>query len=316
MTRLLMVLAAMVLLRAAAFSQSQATASVDSNNYLIGDWITLRLEVSRTEGVQAIWPTVLDSLEGFELVEKSNITSQQSGASVKESATFTLTAFDTGSLFIPALEFRLKSEGDSIGVPISTSPIAIFVHDVPVDTSQEIKDIKPPLAVGLTFADVLPYLIAVVVLGFLGWLIWYVLRKRKRGESLIPEAPSRPPHEIALDELRALDAERLWQRGKVKEYHSQLTDIVRVYIEKRFDIMAMEMTTDEILSSPALGSALDVARTSLRGLLVRADLVKFARSQPLPAEHEASLAEAFSFVESTWRREPVPVEQTSEAAVR
>jgi hypothetical protein len=228
---------------------------------------------------------------------------------------WTLASYDSGLFIIPALSIPYTQTNDTTKRFVHTSPLSISVRSVPIDTTQDIKDIKPPLSVPLSLAEVLPYLLALVGIGATAWLAYVYLKKRKRGESILPPPPPRPAHEVALEALRILEAERLWQRGKVKEYHSRLTDILRTYIERRHGIMAMEMTTDETLK--ALTAALPQDGTpvlsTLEEILLRADLVKFARFQPLPEENERSMALARSFIESTKTvQEPETLQQRVE----
>jgi hypothetical protein len=112
---------------------------------------------------------------------------------------------------------------------------------------------------------------------------------------------------VALERLRSLQSEQLWQRGKIKEYHSGVTDILRLYIEGRFGFAALESTSEEILTSGPIKSLPEDEREALREILTRADLVKFAKFQPVNEEHERSLRLAVSFVESTWSRMAQPV---------
>ena len=213
---------------------------------------------------------------------------------------------------MPPLAFQYSSQNDTTKKIVSTSPVVIRAHGISVDTTKDIKDIKPPMTVPISFAEILPYLIAVVVIVGLGILLYYYMRKKRLKELGIEEKmPSRPAHEVALEALRALEAERLWQRGKVKEYYSQLTDIVRMYIERRLLVKAMEITTDEIMTASEIVALEKKPKESLRKILVCADLVKFAKLLPLQEENEKSISLAISFVELT-HREPVLVEpQTS-----
>jgi hypothetical protein len=117
--------------------------------------------------------------------------------------------------------------------------------------------------------------------------------------------PSRPAHEIALEALRKLETEKLWQEGRIKEYHSRMSDIIRTYIEQTLFINAMEMTTDLILCADQIKALNQRNKNELQELLERADLVKFAKFQPLANEHEASMKNAVSFIESTISQEAI-----------
>jgi hypothetical protein len=111
--------------------------------------------------------------------------------------------------------------------------------------------------------------------------------------------PSRPAHEIALEELNRLEAEKLWQQGNFKMYHTRLSDIIRAYIEHRWQIPALEQTTDEILSGFSKGMLEEELYRKLKHLLETADLVKFAKLQPVAYENEACMADSFALVRQT-----------------
>ncbi len=305
------------LLSAPAASHAQSvhvSARVDSNSILIGDWLPYHIEVEHHGNSTVIFPSLPDSLNGFEVVRRDPPVKKSSNGSMLESATFVLTAFDSGMHIVPPLTVQYMNAGDTTKHAMDTPPVVVVVHGMQVDTSQEIKDVKPPLSLPLTLADFLPYIIGAVAIGGLIWLLIYIRKKRKRGESLIPQAPPRPANEVALSALRSLESEKLWQRGKIKEYHSGITDILRLYIEGRFLFAALESTSGEILGSSPIRSLPGDEREALRELLTRADLVKFAKFQPVPEEHERSLRLAVSFVESTWRRvaQQVPAETAAE----
>jgi hypothetical protein len=312
--RLRLILLLAVILAPAARSQDvQATARVDSNHILIGDWLKLSLQIDHRASATISIPALPDSFEGFQVIRRDSAVVQQSGEMVRVLTGFLITSFDSGMHVIPPIPVRYRIQGDTALREAETAPIPVVVRGIAVDTAQEIKDVKPPLSLPLTLADLLPYIIALVLIGGLIWLVLYIRKKRRRGEPLLAEEPPRPPHEVALEGLLSLESERLWQRGKVKEYHSLLTDILRVYCEGRFSVMAMEMTSYEILAAAPLAALSREAKDQLAEILLRADLVKFAKFQPLPEEHEKSLALARHFVESTWRlaAEPVAAHEVS-----
>lgn len=120
------------------------------------------------------------------------------------------------------------------------------------------------------------------------------------------EAPSRrlSPYDEATGQLKKLEQEKLWQKGEVKKYHSEISDIIRIYLERQFNFPAMEQTTDEILFSVNKYEEIRGWDYLLKQILTTADLVKFAKYQPLPDENSLSLKNAFEFVEKT---KPQPV---------
>ncbi len=295
----------------------RVTARVDSSRVLIGDWVILHVDVEHRSSVTIEPPLLPDSIQGFEVIRRDTAAAKRDGDNVLQSYVYTLGVFDSGTQVIPPLPVRYRMPGDTAAQVAQTSPIAVFVRGIAVDSTQEMKDVKPPLSVPLSFRDILPYLIALVVLAGIVWLVLYVRKRRARGEPIIPEAPARPAYEVALEALRALASEKLWQRGMVKEYHSRLTDILRTYIERDFRILAMEMTSDEILGADAIRQLPKEDTALLRDILPRADLVKFAKYQPVQSEHEAAMAGAVSFVERTRTRpqeEPVVATNQAETA--
>ena len=108
--------------------------------------------------------------------------------------------------------------------------------------------------------------------------------------------PKRPAHEIALETLKKIAEEKLWQQGLYKQYQSSVSDAIRTYIEHRFDINAMEYTTDETLSHLRNNLVPVEAKEKLRQLLQLADLVKFAKAIPVGTENELSMQQAVDFV--------------------
>ena len=285
-----------------AFAQGAGvTAKADTNAILIGGQVRVSVSVEHPAGtvVRNIGPA--DSLDGIEIVRVDSVEGSGPAGPGPFARVYTITSFDTGTRVIPPFTAWYGSPSDTAVRSVTGQPLVIVVRGVDVDTSAPIKAIKPPLDAPISLAELLPYLIGAALAALLGWLAYYIVKKRKRGETIIPAAPERPADEIALEALRSIEAERLWQRGLVKEYHSALSDVLRTYIERRCRMPAMESTSDEILSSPAV-SALDPgAVAALRDVLSRSDLAKFARFVPPPEQNERSFAASVSFVELTRR---------------
>jgi hypothetical protein len=175
------------------------------------------------------------------------------------------------------------------------------VHTPEVDMEEDIKDITSPLKVPVTFAELWPWLLGIVVIGAaIGFLIYY-LKKRKSSQPLIQirKKPVLPPHQVAFEELEKLRAKKLWQSGKIKQYHTELTDIVRTYIQSKFNIRASELVTSEILEELEKIHLPPETLSKTRQMLELADLVKFAKEHPLPEDEERSMNYAIDFVKDT-----------------
>ncbi|MBN2682213.1 MAG: hypothetical protein JXR58_06865 [Bacteroidales bacterium] len=170
-----------------------------------------------------------------------------------------------------------------------------------------IMDIKPPYDeewsiwedFKIFLEDYGIYLIIIVLLIAIA-LIYFIYFKKKKQKEDLPAMPLEPAHIIAFRDLNDLKEKKLWQAGKVKEFHSRLTEILRRYMEQRYGIMALEQTTYEILQSIAKEKILNKQEKAiLKEILELADLVKFAKFTPIPDENDRSLRNSYQFVEKT-----------------
>lgn len=284
--------------------QVQFSASADKDSILIGDHINLILKAGFDSSIQFTWPALADTFSNFEVVERAETDTTISANKISLQQYIVVTSFDSGQQIIPPIRLLYSITGDTTSRSVFSEAIRINVFTVPVDTAAAIKDIKDPVKVPLTFAEILPYLLGLIPLIILVWVFYYWYRNK--GKMKLPDVPAKrlSPSEEARNNLQKLEQEKLWQKGEVKKYHSAISDIIRVYLERQFHFNAMEQTTDEILLSV---SKLDELRNSahlLNHILTTADLVKFAKHQPLPDENSLSLKNALEFVERT---KPVPV---------
>jgi len=152
-----------------------------------------------------------------------------------------------------------------------------------------------------TFREALPYILIFLGVAAAAFLLFYFIRKRKKSEPMFKmvSKPKVPAHQIALDELETLRYKKLWQSGRVKEYHTELVDIIREYLEGKFSIHALEYTSDEIMDAVNGTASNDEAKQKLRITLNMADMVKFAKYQPMPLEHDNCLNNAVDYVKET-----------------
>ncbi|HQB20478.1 MAG TPA: BatD family protein [Bacteroidales bacterium] len=277
----------------------KAEATVDSNQILIGDHIRLRLSITADLQSNILFPTLKDTaIQGFEIIHYENIKIDTQENALFYSQNFTLTSFDSGTYLIPPIQFY---NTDSI-LLAETQAIQIKVNTLDVDTTQAIKDIKPPLSVPLTWKEIYPYLIIGAIAALLVLLIIFLIKRikiRKKPQVVEKQKPSLPAHIIALEALEKLRLKKLWQQGEIKQYYSELTDILRIYIENRWDIQAMEMVSSEIIESLNLQLNNHELVEKINIALSHADLVKFAKGNPLPNENQLSFDYIVSFVKTT-----------------
>lgn len=293
-------------------SQTTATASLDTNAILIGDQTGLELNFTCPPGYKVKWPVIGDTLiTHVEIVNRTGVdtalNNDKSGKIYHQR--LNITSFDSGYYAIPPFRIRFKQPGDTTTHFTETEPLLLHVKTVPVDMKADIKGLKSLWTAPFTFREALPYILLVIGVGLITFFIIYYLRKRKKAEPIFrgPPKPKLPPHQIALDALETLRNKKLWQNGHVKEYHTELIDIIRNYLLGRFNIHALEYTSDEIMESVESTAANEQAKAKLRQSLVMADMVKFAKMKPLPVEHDTSLNNCIDFVRETMHL--VPEEQ-------
>ncbi|NOX46732.1 MAG: hypothetical protein GXO89_07115 [Chlorobi bacterium] len=287
-----------------ANGQVDATARLDTNAILVGDQLHLDMEINFPADYTIHWPEYNDTvISKIEVLGKSAVdtvlSEDKSRLSLKQR--LLITCFDSGYYAIPPVHFIYTVPNDTVRHFEETDAMLLQVSTIAVDTTQAIKDIRAPLAAPVTFKEMLPYLLIGLAVLIIAALLIYYLRKRKKEEPVFrsPPKPKLPPQQIALTALDDLRLKKLWQSGQVKDYHTELTDIVRNYLEGKFDINAMEMTTDEIMESLKIIQVNAQAKDKIRKVFQLADLVKFAKQQPLPLEHDASLNNAVDFVKES-----------------
>lgn len=156
------------------------------------------------------------------------------------------------------------------------------------------------------FAEIRDYAIygaiALIILSLIVWyVVWYIRNKWQGRVRDVKPAPKLPPHVIAIKALDELRNRKLWQNGKHKLYYSTLTEILRLYIEGRWEVGALEMTTDEIITALRDVDIKHDSRSNLVAILRTADMVKFAKALPDAEENEQLFDYAYYFVENTKR---------------
>lgn len=297
-----------LLLLAASFSlsasaqDSQAEAKLKDYTIKIGDQTRLFLQVHQPAKEHINFPKLADTLiSKVQVVSAGKLdtvydTQDHSRATITQ--TLIITSFDAGTYTIPAFSF-----GTGAGV-LKTNDLTLQVQTVKVDTTKAIYDIKQPFAVSYTFWDwlrdhwILVVSILVIVLVIVG-IIWYLKTRPEKIPVLNIVKPVIPPHTVALNKLKELRDKKLWQQDQIKLYYSELSDVLREYLEKRFEIKTYEKTTDEIFAGLKYVDITDEKRDRLRQILVLSDLVKFAKEKPVPAENEQTMDRAIDFVTGT-----------------
>ncbi|MDQ1266055.1 MAG: hypothetical protein QG635_1207 [Bacteroidota bacterium] len=289
-----------IVLNSAGAQTIEAKAKIDTNNVLIGDQIHLLLEIKSDPKVKITWPEIPDSIQKIEIIRRSKIDTLDTNGIRSQRQTLVLTSFDSGTFVLPPFYFMCQRPGFSDLLPVGTDPMYLRFRTVAVDTTKPFKDIKPPLEEPLTLAEFLPYIIGaaiIIVLAIVGYFLWKRYKPKKPLD--LKYDTSKPAHIQALESLKLLESEKVWQKGLVKEYHSRLTDIIRLYVERRYEIPALEMVTFEILEGLKPKQIDSGLTDKLRKMLELADMVKFAKMQPLPDENALSMSDGYDIVYKT-----------------
>jgi len=276
---------------------------LSSDSLMIGEQITYTLRVDAASELELRLPLIQDTLSSsLEVISPfSSDTIALEGRTVIEQA-YIITGFESGSQIVPSQEVIYRR-----GALVDTArsmPLIINVYDPVVDTTQQIKPIKPPINTPVSFKEVLPWAAAglggLLLVGAAFWMIRRYL-KRKSDPEGFSQKPLEPAHVVAFRDLDKLKEEKTWTKGEVKHYYTRLTEITRHYIERQYDIPAMESTTDEILQAFRRANPEDqLLDEILKELLELADLVKFAREDPLPVDNQTNLNSAYIFVQKTY----------------
>jgi hypothetical protein len=291
-------------------------ATPDSTLMVIGGQMDLTLEVAQPSDITVVFPQFTDTItKNIEIVDRTEPdTTALDGNRIAVTQIFRITSFDSGLHYIPPMEFELASA--NLEAKKKTRSIGMMVVNPfeEVDPEKGITDIKAPIETPFRLSELyrfLPWILgglAIVLLIAAG--IWFYVKRRNPLKGLIKEKPKEPAHVIALRELEHIKQEKLWQKGEVKTFHSSLIDVLRDYIEDRYGIPAPEQITSEILQSlKSVDLPNDNVLEKIQQALELADLVKFAKMEPLPDENDLALKNAYLFVNQTKYEEPIPTEE-------
>ncbi len=294
--------------QAQAQNNVEAWAKLDSASIMIGDQIGMELGISVPNNFVVEWPHYTDTVTShIEVIKKQGIDTIRKDGNLVLSQLYTITSFDSGYFEIPPAEFRFHPEGDtSVKYTTNTNTLFLNVTTPVVDTTKAFKPIVGPVREPYTFAEIFPWvLLGLVIIGGIVFLIWYIRRRKKNKPLFVRKPkPALPPDVEAIQNLEELRLAKVWQQGKVKEFYTQLTDIMRHYFERRYGFDAPEMTSDEILEQLGEIGVNAQAFGKIKDVLQLADLVKFAKAQPTPLENDLSISHSIDFVKET---KPAPV---------
>jgi hypothetical protein len=293
-----------------AVDNIKVKAILDSTEILIGDQVNLSLIVEQPKRAVVFFPVIKDSLSSsLEVVSVSPADTEKiDDENIKITVKYTLTSFDSGYYSIQPIPFGiLKSKVVST---VFADSLHLLVNNVQVK-DDKVYDIKENLTVPYTLKEILTFaLLGLAALLVIALAVYIIIRLHKNKPIFTFEKPAEPAHIIALRELENIKTLKLWQQGQVKQYYSGITDVVRLYIENRFNIPALESTTDELIHYVNEHNIVNDNQSKHLGQLLHlADLVKFAKAEPLSDENDNAWQSAYNFVIET-KAEVVTENQT------
>ena len=274
-----------LLLSTAIFAQQKRLeTSIDTTKNKIGAEFKLTIKTSVDTLSKVVFPN-LKNIGALEVIRSYPIDTVKNDDRYELIKKYGLTQFDSGKYSIPSIKIFINSK------PYMTDSLLVEVANVQVDTlKQKMYDIKGITPVKSSLGDWWKYLLVLALILGIGALVYWFVKKQQRKK--IEEEVYKTPIEKATSLLNSLEKKELWQKGEVKEYYSELTDIARNYIEEAIEIPAMESTTSELilgLRAASVRKKMTVSQETIQNLervLKQADLVKFAKSKPLDYEIE------------------------------
>jgi hypothetical protein len=288
-----------------------ASVQLDTFQIEIGDQVYMKLNLVQEENLKVSFPKFKNQIiDGIDIVSMSDIdTVSREKGKVFLRQNILITAFDDSLFNIPPLPFISGKD------TVYTKSLSLDVQKLSMDSALLSKldttemlpifDIKAPIDTPWTFKEFWQYygwyIIAFVLAVALFFIIRYIIKRYKENKPLFkPEKPKEPAHIIALRKLDNLKEKKLWQSGRAKEYYSELTYILREYLENRYKISALERTSHELIELLSHSKLMDKERIEeFRQIFSLGDLAKFAKFNPLPDENDLSMKNAYSIIDNT-----------------
>lgn len=285
---------------------------LDSSTIFIGDHLKVAINVVAPKGttVKSINYGNWADAGNLEILEQGKLNTVATEPELLLQQQIVFTTFDSGYHRLPPLEVIYQLNG--ITDTVNSGNLGLTVKSIPVTEEADIMDNKDIILEPINWRDFLPYILTILAVILLIGIVWRVSATAKRkAQPPAPPPPPVPAHLIALGKLDKLEADASWKQGDIKGFQSDVTYVLREYLENRFGMHALEATTPEITRS-LKARQLD-EEGHLRQVLDTADMVKFAKAVPAEEVHPRSLNRVREFVITTQEKaEPTPEENAEE----
>lgn len=298
-----------------AAAGTTVTSSLDSAYIIMGKQTELHLQVVQNHDDIGHWPSYNDKMltpEVYIINQGTADTTDLGNGRIQIDRSMVIQSFDSGLYMLPPISYVINND------TMRSSQLALKVVPIDIDTMTQIHPMAGTVSIPRKWYDFLPdfivdywawFVSAIIILAGAYAFYW----SRKHGIKTVFKAPEKPipPYEMAMRQLEVLRNRKLCERGQEKEYYTELTDILRVYLDRRFGINAMEMTTTQIKRAVRDNEATRPSTEQMSRILEMADYVKFAKVRPLPEDNARAFSSAIQFVEDT-KPAPEPEPETTD----
>ncbi len=289
---------------AACLAQSgEALSRLTRDTILIGDQVEWIIPLEMAPGEKYFLEDISNPpAPGVEIIKGLEMdTVRQSRSKIEIEGKVVLTSFDSGSYFLPNLIAMIEREGGAIDTLLVHGP-ELEVTTIPVDTATYVvKDLKGQIKYPLTFGEVFPWVLLALVVGAAAYAAVRMVKMRRANRTFLGKPIVKdPPHIVALRSLEKIRRQKLWQSGRQKQFYTEVTDVLRVYIAGRYGIATLERPSKEMLADLKKQNIEENLFEGVSQLFNRADLVKFAKYEAGEAENEEVVPGAVRFVNATY----------------
>ncbi len=283
-------------------SAAEVRTTVEPEQIRLGEHARLTFEWTVHQAGGILMHDISDILgDELELIRSKPVDTLIAGEdSLTLRKVYIITSWDDG--YHPIRPVTYKHVTDQDTVLMESRAMLLEVKDVEVVMEEEIRDIRPIIPVSRSLGEILIWIFVGAALVIVTYLLYYWIKKRHTGDEKPPKSQKRenvPAHIAAISSLETLRRKQLWRDDKIKQHHIELTDILRIYISKRFEIAAQEMTTGEILHALQPVVKDEGSLSLISDILRESDMVKFARHKPDIDRHEAVIEHALAFISNT-----------------
>ena len=280
----------------------EVTASIDADTITVGDQATLHITIEGIGGKRIALPTLEELGKGtVEALENEFDTLRDDNGKAKSiEQRVTVTSFETGLQTIDNIVVRIEDGGKVGALSPAEQPSLFVIYAADADTVKcETKADDDYISEPYTFWEIARWVVYAIVLAAVVFAVVWILKRRKENKPILvlPGAKPVPADRKALNELETLRRKELWQKGRIKKYYTDMTDIIRRFLRNMYGISAAEMTTRQTLAAfHGISDWSEESESLLRQLLQKADMVKFAKMQPEAYEHDQAMQNAVDFV--------------------